>query len=59
MKYVSKPHIHTTRSYVETIPFDEPFMTIDVMEAEKQTFTGLYDHEGNPIHRVSDFKMGF
>lgn len=26
---------------------------------EKEQFTGLYDHEGNGVYKVNDFKMGF
>lgn len=46
-------------SYVETIEYDEPHMTIEVVEIEKESFTGLYSHEGDPIFKTSDFKMGF
>lgn len=30
-----------------------------VYEQERDNFTGLYDHEGNPVFKINDFKMGF
>lgn len=57
MAYITKNR--PARSYQEIIPYDEPHMTIQVVEIEKESFTGLYSHEGDPIFKTSDFKMGF
>lgn len=58
MAYIRKP-----RSYFDEGEFEhhEKVLpdSLTVHEQEKQTFIGLYDHEGNPIYKVNDFKMGF
>lgn len=37
---------------------DEPVMTREVHTEERDTFTGLYNAQGEPLHRPSE-KFGF
>ncbi len=58
MRYVSKPQLYKPRASDDYFPEGECGGQT-VHEQDRESFTGVYDHEGNPVYRVNDFKMGF
>lgn len=64
MKYQSqrpRQAYHITQPYWQPLEYwedDEPIINTSVIEQECDTFTGLYDHNGDELHRMKE-PMGF